>query len=214
MLGLLALLAPAHATDVLFVEATPVTLDDFSVAGLFYGMVLSAADEERLDYEDADAIRKWAGKDADTCWDNDVCPANLWDRTDARLAVVMSVGQEADGLKVEVRLHGVDEVAPFKTLRETVGPGEEFEAAARIAAAAADALPLLPPRRPSGVLVIEDEVVPPPEDLDGIEQPGDRDLPDEPVEPPRDTTPPARTPSRDTSPQPRDSGRPPAPRPP
>ncbi len=182
MLGLVALFAPAQAADVLFVEATPATLDDFSVAGLFYGMVVSAAEEQGLDYQDADAIRRWAGTDADTCWDDDACPSNLWDRTDARLAVVMSVGTTASGLVVQARLHGVDETAPFKVLKETVPPGGELEVAERIARAAADALPLLPVRKPvSGpVLVIEDEVVPPPEDLP---DPDERELPDEPDTP-------------------------------
>ncbi|MES2643220.1 MAG: hypothetical protein V4850_27295 [Myxococcota bacterium] len=164
MLGLLALLGHAHAADVLFVDATPVTLDDFSVAGLFYGMVATAAQDEGLSFDDVDAIRAWAGEDADTCWDVDACPANLWDRTDARLAVVLSVGQSPAGLEVGVRLHGADEAAPFKVIRETVAPGQEAAFARTIARAARDALPLLPARKPVApfkgpVLVLEDEFV-------------------------------------------------------
>lgn len=171
MFGLLALLARAHATDVLIVEATPSTLDDFSVAGLFYGMVVTAAEEEGLDLQDADAIREWAGADADTCWDSDACPANLWERTDARLAVVLSVGQVPGGLEIGVRLHGADEAAPFKVIRETVGPGEELAFAGTVARAAKDALTLLPARKPNGgpVLVIEDEVILPDDDLPDLD---------------------------------------------
>lgn len=164
MLGLLAIVGSAHAADVLFVDATPVTLDDFSVAGLFYGMVSTAAVDEGLSFDDVDAIRTWAGEDADTCWDVDACPANLWDRTNARLAVVLSVGQSPAGLDVGVRLHGADEAAPFKVIRETVAPGQEAAFARTIARAARDALPLLPERKPVAVakgpvLVIEDEFV-------------------------------------------------------
>ncbi|MDP2313913.1 MAG: hypothetical protein Q8P41_13485 [Pseudomonadota bacterium] len=161
MWGLLALLGSAHAADVLFVEATPVTLDDFSVAGLFYGMVVSAAEEEGLSFDDEEAIRAWAGTDADTCWDVDACPANLWGRTNARLVVVISVGQSGGGLEIGVRLHGADDAAPFKVLREFVRPGQEGAFAQAVARAAKDALPLLPSRKPVGgpVLVIEDEFV-------------------------------------------------------
>ncbi|MDP2305974.1 MAG: hypothetical protein Q8P18_08095 [Pseudomonadota bacterium] len=162
MTGLLALLGHAQAADVLFVDATPVTLDDFEVAEELYGMVVTAAKNEGLSFDGVDAIRTWAGEDGDTCWDVDACPANLWDRTDARLAVVLSVGQSPSGLEVGVRLHGVDEAAPFKVIRETVAPGQEGAFARTIARAARDALPLLPDRKPVGggpILVIEDEFV-------------------------------------------------------
>lgn len=167
MLAVLALLAPAHATDVLFLDATPVAVDDFSIAGLFTSMVVAAAEERGLAFEDADAIRAWAGADADTCWDVEACPANLWDRTGARLAVVMSVGKRPEGLAIGVRLHGVDETAPFKTFEEIAAPGQESVVAAKIARAAADALPLLPARKPMGgpVLVLEDEVILAPDEV-------------------------------------------------
>jgi hypothetical protein len=162
MIGLLALVGAAHATDILFVDATPATLDDFSVAGVFYGMVISAAEDDDLSFDDADAIRKWAGADADACWDVEACPANLWGRTDARLAVVLSVEGTDTGLEVGVRLHGADEAAPFKVIRESVAPGQEGAFARTVAKAAKDALPLLPARKPVAgpVLVIEDEFVP------------------------------------------------------
>src|SRR5436190_19037289 len=117
---LLGLVAIAGAADVLIPEATPRGLDDFSVAFLFYEMVVDAARKEGLDYEDAEVIRGWAGPEGDGCWDNDACPANLWDRTSARLAVVMSVGATDAGLEVDVRLHNADESAPFKVLREVL----------------------------------------------------------------------------------------------
>lgn len=197
MLAVLALIAPAEATDVLLVEATPAAVDDFSVAGLFYSMVVSAAEERGLDFEDGDAIRRWAGADADTCWDVDSCPANLWDRTDARLALVMSVGRGEGGLVVAVRLHGAEETAPFKVLEELAGPGEESAVAARIARAAADALPLLPERPPidGPVLVIDDEIVPgpPTRDRDRVvdDGPDDRPAGGTPERPERAPKPPA-----------------------
>ncbi len=179
MLLLLSLGLPsAHATDVLFVDATPVSMDDFSVAGLFYGMVVAAAEEEGLSFQDADVIRGWAGADADGCWDTDTCPGNLWERTDARLVVVMSVGSAAGGLQVGVRLHNADDTAPFKVLDQLVRSGEEVEFAASIARTAENALPLLPERKPSsGVMVLEEERISgplpelDPEGLDPVEEP-------------------------------------------
>ena len=168
MIGLVALFASAQAADVLFPEATPASVDDFSVAGLFYGMVISEAEKQGLDFEDADDIRLWAGADADACADAPACPANLWDRTGARLAVVVSVGRSPLGLDVVVRLHGVDEAAPFKVLEESVPPGQELAIATKIARTAKDVLPLLPARRDAGggpVLVLEDEVMAMPGDV-------------------------------------------------
>lgn len=161
LLALLAAVVPrVHATDVLVPEATPRDLSDFAVASLFTQMVVDAVTEEGVDLEDAERIRRWAGKDAEGCYDTEDCPANLWSRTDARLAVVMSVGQAAGGLEVDVRLHGADEEAPFKVLRETVGPGAEQAFAAVVARAVRDALPLLPERLPPvAAIVLEDDVV-------------------------------------------------------
>lgn len=164
MLGLLALLGTAQAADVLFIDATPLTLDDFEVAEAFYAKVVAAAEDEGFSFDDVEAVRAWAGEDADTCWDVDACPANLWDRTSARLAIVLSVGQSPAGLEVGVRLHGVDDVAPFKVIRETVAPGQEAAVARTVARAAREALPLLPERKPVApiggpVFVIEDEVL-------------------------------------------------------
>jgi hypothetical protein len=161
VLGLLALIARAEAADVLLVDATPVTLDDFSVAGMLTDMVADAVRDEGLDLDDPEAVRSWAHTDADTCWDVDACPANLWDRTGARLAVVMSVGREGGGLAVAVRLHGADDAAPFKVIRQVVPPGGEAAFAKSVARAAKDALPLLPARKaPGPVFVMEDELVP------------------------------------------------------
>lgn len=161
LLALLALTAaPARAADVLVPEATPRDLADFAVAYMFYEMVVGAGRDAGLDLDDADAIRRWAGTDADGCYDLEDCPGDLWSRTDARLAVVMSVGQAPGGLDVDVRLHGADEAAPFKVLRQVVPPGGEADFARTVARAARDALPLLPERAPPpAAIVLEDDVV-------------------------------------------------------
>jgi hypothetical protein len=151
----------AYATDVLVPEATPRDLDDFSVAYMVYDMVVQSARDAGVDLQDAEQIRAWAGKRADGCFDEPACPGNLWALTDARLTVVMSVGQSAAGLDVEVRLVGADDPTPFKVLKQTVPPGGEPAFAAQVAKAIREAVPLLPrrpaPKRPAPKVVDLDE---------------------------------------------------------
>ncbi|MFZ5482211.1 MAG: hypothetical protein ACOZNI_35950 [Myxococcota bacterium] len=186
MLGLLAALAaPALAADVLVPEATPRSLDDFAVASLFYQLVVDAAREQGVDLEDADAIRKWAKAAGDGCYDNDACPGTLWSLTDARLAVVMSVGRTPAGLDVDVRLHGADDPAPFKVLRQQVAPGEEQAFASTVATAVKDALPLFPTRpKPLSLDEEEPEPTPPPEEEPEVAEVATPEPPPVPEAPP------------------------------
>jgi hypothetical protein len=160
MLPLLATLAlPARAADVLVPEATPRSLDDFAVASLFYQLVVDATREAGIDLDDGEAIRAWAKAAGDGCYDNDACPGTLWPMTEARLAVVMSVGKAPGGLEVDVRLHGADDPTPFKVMREVVAPGGEQAFADKVAATIDEALPLFP-TRPKPMVMDEEEVAP------------------------------------------------------
>lgn len=190
--------APALGADVLVPEATPRDLSDFAVASLFTQMVVDALGEEGVALDDADAIRTWAGRDADGCYDSDGCPGRLWERTDARLAVVMNVGQADGGLDVDVRLHGADEVPPFKVLHEVVTPGEEQAFATAVARAVRDALPLLPERPPPPAAIqLEDGVVLTPGKKKPTELPQDELGAKAPPVPPDDTDPDDRPPRYD-----------------
>lgn len=126
-LGVVAgwLLGRAQATDVLVPEATPATLDDFAVAYMIYDMIATNLADDGLAVDDAEAIRVWAKTDGDACFDNAACPANLWGRTGARLAVVLSVSQGSGALAVEALLYTRGQSAPVRVVKEQVPEGSE-----------------------------------------------------------------------------------------
>ena len=122
---LFALFSPAWASDVLIPEATPASMEDFSVSYTVYSMVVSALENEGLSVDDGDEIREWAGDIADGCALLDDCPANLFSRSEARLALVLTIGQNSRGLNVEAKFFGADDSAPLKVLRQGVAGGGE-----------------------------------------------------------------------------------------
>ncbi len=146
MIALLALLGRAQAADVLIPEATPASMSDFSVAYMVYDLVVGQVENKGLDVLDADELREVVDGDADACADLDDCPAKLWDRTDARLAVVIAIGQADGGLNAEVRLYGWDNAQPLKTIRKTIPGGGEVAFAQDIAKQVAAAIQLVPER--------------------------------------------------------------------
>lgn len=141
LLTLLALaIGAAHAGDVLVPEATPAQLSDFSVAYLFYDMVVSQLRDQGIAVQDADVIRGWAESDADACWDNPDCPRLLWDRDAGGSAlVVLGVGQTANGLEVNARIYKAGETEPTETVHEIVPGGSEERLAVRISGLAVQA---------------------------------------------------------------------------
>jgi hypothetical protein len=143
---LFALFSPAWASDVLIPEATPASMEDFSVSYTVYSMVVSALENEGLSVDDGDEIREWAGDIADGCALLDDCPANLFSRSEARLALVLTIGQNSRGLNVEAKFFGADDSAPLKVLRQGVAGGGEQEFSKKLARTAAEMLPLLPER--------------------------------------------------------------------
>ncbi len=139
LLTLLALhLRSAHAGDVLVPEATPAQLSDFSVAYLFYDMVLTQLRDRGLNVQDADRMRPWAASDADACYDNPDCPRLIWDHEEGgTVLVVLGVGQTDDGLSVTARIYKEGEDEPAEEIIETVAGGAEEKLAAKIAGIAA-----------------------------------------------------------------------------
>ncbi len=146
MIALLALLGRASAADVMIPEATPASMSDFSIAYMVYDLVVGQVENKGLDVLDADELRELVDGDADACADLDDCPAKLWDRTDARLAVVIAIGQGDGGLNAEVRLYGWDNAQPLKTIRKTVPGGGEVAFAQEVAKQVAAAIQLVPDR--------------------------------------------------------------------
>lgn len=174
---LLALAAPARAADVIFPEATPVSLDDFSVAYLVYDMVLGEVAQGMYVVEDGDTIRKWAGPDADGCFDNDACPGNLWARTDARLALVMAVGAEGDRTRITVKFFAWDRAEPLRVVEDSIPQGTEVAFAKNLAFTTAEVLSEVSPRAAEAP---EPKPAPAPREVTPREPVVDLDEPEEP----------------------------------
>lgn len=212
---LLALTSPTSAAEVLFPEATPIALDDFSVAYIVYEMVYGEVANGLFDIEGGESIRKWAGADADGCFDNDACPANLWDRTDARLALVMAAGAQDGGTAIEIRFYAWNRREPLRVMKDIIPGGTELAYAKDVSIAVAEVLAEVP-RRPTGPLpaakppsdpaVVDDE---PMEDDDPAPA-APRRTPQPPPEEEAEPEPPRRTsgslPADDEEPERRPSG--------
>ena len=109
--------------------------------------------------DDGEALRRWAGKDADGCFDNPDCPLVLWGRTDARLAVVLGVGHTDTGLSITVRLYDPTHQGAIREIRDVVPSGAELAFAKDVAVAVNETIAGIP-RRTAPVLVTEE---PPPD---------------------------------------------------
>ncbi len=154
------LVGSARAADVLVPDPVSGDVDDLAVAAIFQSFLIQALLDGGVSVDDGDTIRAWAGGAADDCFERPACPANLWERSDARLAVVTSVVRSSEGIDVEARFHGVDDAAPFKVYRERVALGGERALANTLARAARDALRVLPPRAPiTPAMTLPDEEI-------------------------------------------------------
>lgn len=146
MLLPLLLTSAGWAADVLIPEATPASLDDFSVAYMVYDLVLNETNGGLYRVDDADRIRAWAGPDADGCFDSDACPANLWSRTDARIALVLGVGREEKGIAVTVRFYDANHTAPIREMTDVLPEGTELAFAKEVAMALSETIAGIAPR--------------------------------------------------------------------
>lgn len=145
---LLAWSALALGAELLLPSATPRTPGAQNAALIFHGRVVQAASVANVTFEDPARIRAWVGATAgEGCYQRpERCPADLWPHTQARLAIVLAVGENPDGsLDVEARFFGPASAVPIHTLRETVAP-TDTRFPATIVATAVDILPLIPTR--------------------------------------------------------------------
>jgi len=201
LLTLLLASVSAHAAqDVLVPEFTPGTANDFGVSYLIYDSIIYDLMDRGVDVVDADAIRALVGDRADSCSEVSECPDELFDHFPARLAVVGSVTQVADGLSITIELHDPNNAVPVKALSEVIPPGGEYEFSADVAEMVQELLPLLSPRdatTTAPITNIEDDF----QDLDDVlddafddEDDGFDDVPvyDPVVEDDKDDRPPSR----------------------
>jgi len=148
---LLALASVGFATDILVPEATPESLGDFALAYMVYDIILNELSSSSYRVEGGDEIRRWAGKDADGCFDNDACPANLWDRTDARLALVLGIGLTDDGTSITARFYDAGHEEPIRVLNDVVPAGAELAFSRDLRVVVSEVYASLPARGTGGV---------------------------------------------------------------
>ncbi len=137
-----ALLAPAaDAEELLVPEFTPVIAEDFTLAYMFYSLVVDELRRRNLSFVDGDRLREVAGDEADMCGDSITCPSGLWAYfPDGSIALVGTVGlyglgTAQESIEVRVDFFERDGYQPFKTVERTIQPGQEADFAAALAKA-------------------------------------------------------------------------------
>ncbi len=147
-MGLLLGVVSAFAGDLLVPSATPRSPEDQVVAASFHAQVLRAALQANVTVDDPAAIRNWIGEaEGEACYSRpDRCPGNLWVHTQARVAMVMSVGVATDGsLEVEARYFAYGSPKPIHVHTDRVPPGDS-RFPERLVANAVEILQLTPAR--------------------------------------------------------------------
>ncbi len=135
------LAAPAQAQDVLVPEFTPVIAEDFTLAYMFYSLVVDELRGRQVDFVDGDELRRVAGSEAEGCGDSITCPSGLWSYfPSGRLAVVGTVGlynagMDTESIEVRVDFYERDGYQPLKTVERTIIPGQEADFAVALARA-------------------------------------------------------------------------------
>ncbi len=137
-----ALLAPSvRADDLLVPEFTPAIAEDFTLAYMFYSLVVDELQRRGLDFVDGDRLRAVAGDEADMCGDSITCPSGLWAYfPDSSIALVGTVGlyglgTSEESIEVRVDFFERDGYQPFKTVERTILPGQEADFAVALAKA-------------------------------------------------------------------------------
>jgi len=135
------MVAPANAQDVLVPEFTPVIAEDFTLAYMFYSLVVDELRVRGVDFIDGDQLRQVAGSDAEGCSESITCPSGLWGYFPGTgLALVGTVGlynmgTASESIEVRVEFYERDGYQPFKTVERTIVPGGEADFAAALAKA-------------------------------------------------------------------------------
>jgi len=135
------MVAPASAQDVLVPEFTPVIAEDFTLAYMFYSLVVDELRVRDVAFIDGDQLRQVAGSDAEGCSESITCPSGLWAYfPGTSLSLVGTVGlynmgTASESIEVRVEFYERDGYQPFKTVERTIVPGGEADFAAALAKA-------------------------------------------------------------------------------
>jgi hypothetical protein len=133
--------APADAGEVLVPEFTPLIAEDFTLAYMFYSLVIDELRQRGVPMIDGDSLRDRAGSDAESCADSITCPSGLWPYyPSADMALVGSVGlfgvgTSEESIEVRVAFFERDGFEPLKTVERTLVPGQEADFAIALAKA-------------------------------------------------------------------------------
>jgi hypothetical protein len=132
---------PAQAQEVLVPEFTPAVADDFTLAYMFYSLVIDELNQRNIAFVDGERLRSMAGADAENCADSLTCPSSLWTYyPDAPLALVGSVGLVDVGgpdesIEVRIAFFERDGFQSFKNVDRRLVPGQEADFAVALAKA-------------------------------------------------------------------------------
>ena len=135
------LAAPVTAQDVLVPEFTPVIADDFTLAYMFYSLVIDELRLRDVEYIDGDTLRQVAGAGAEGCSESITCPSDLWAYfPGTSIALVGTVGlfnmgTAAESIEVKIEFYERDGYSPFKTVKRTITPGGEADFAVALSKA-------------------------------------------------------------------------------
>ncbi len=148
------LAAPASAQDVLVPEFTPAIQDDFTLAYMFYSLVVDELRDRSVSVVDGDSLRSMAGSDAEACGESITCPSALWDYyPDATIALVgvvglYNAGTAQESIEIRVEFFERNGFQPLKTVERTMIPGQEADFAVALARATSVLAERLTPEPP------------------------------------------------------------------
>ncbi len=134
--------APVQAQDVLVPEFTPVIAEDFTLAYMFYSLVIDELRQRDVAFIDGDQLRTVAGEEAESCSESITCPSGLWSyfpgTTIALVGTVglYNMGTASESIEVRVEFYERDGgYQAFKTVERTIVPGQEADFAVALAKA-------------------------------------------------------------------------------
>jgi hypothetical protein len=132
---------PAQAQDVLVPEFTPVIAEDFTLAYMFYSLVIDELRQQDVAFVDGDELRRIAGSEAEACSESITCPSGLWTYfPSTSIAIVGTVGlynmgTAEESIEVRVDFYERDGYQPFKSVERQLVPGQETDFAVALAKA-------------------------------------------------------------------------------
>ena len=135
------LAAPVQAQDVMVPEFTPVIAEDFTLAYMFYSLVVDELRQQGVSFVDGDELRAVAGAEAEGCSESITCPSGLWSYfPGTSIALVGTVGlynmgTADESIEVRIDFYERDGYTPLKTVERQLVPGQETDFAVALAKA-------------------------------------------------------------------------------